>query len=1397
MLNKDSGFKMKERLKLNTIFCLKIVLFPFIWFLPFGNAIGQLANPVFRHISINDGLSDTFIQCISQDSKGYMWFGTSYGLNKYDGVVFTHYLHNPIDKNTIDQNNITSIFEDSQQRMWIGTESSLNCFNPITETFELVIKEHNGIYKSKIGPIKKIAEDEQGRLWLARTYALQVYDPKNRTTRTFFPKDDDIDYKGEIGDLLFDKKGNLWVITKAGLRYFDRNHYKFSNPLNDFTDSPPSAVQFEARILEDQKGNLWYASRGLGLRKYQSISGTWKHFKSSINSSNGLKSNFINDIKEDKDGNIWIASGRSGLDVLDPKNEIFTNFSKSSIESNHLISNALNKLFIDKEQQLWIGTWHNGLEYLKRNSDFLHYSMDGSRMSLSSNNVMGIANADKGNLWIGLDDGGGLEYLDRENNTITSIKIHCDQKFTDHGEQSIKSMIKSRKGDLWLGTMNGLHTYNPKTKSWQSFRHDPNNENSLNSGFINAILEDHLGNIWVGTRAQGLSKYDVKTNSWSRLADSESDYRNFEGIGLLYEDHDNIIWVGTTQNGLWSFDPTTNRPTLYKNIMDQNHNIKLGISAIFENTTNQLYIGTTGNGLQIVDKDSQKVKTITEADGLSGNMVFGILESQNQLWISTNKGLSLYDLKKGILMNYYSQNGLQKGPFLKNSFAKLSSGEFCFGGINGLNIFDPTKLPLESKNASLEITRLLLFNEKTASWSQNNSFKTHFNSEDGITLSYKEPVFQFNFTALSYDDSRTNYYSYRLYPYEKLWQQAGNKRRANYANLPAGDYTFQVKCSQSEQQWGNDFKSIKVTIEQKPWLSWWAFCLYGVFAFTLVYLLRKFEMARIFTQNALQLERMTHQKDNEVYQTKYNFFTNITHELRTPLTMIISPLENLLNNSNNGNKTIYSVMHRNALKLHELIDQLLDIRKVELGEIKLKAAKGDIVNFSKQVLDSFQELAKVKKISLSFSSDYEHLDLWFDWDKMEKILNNLISNALKFTPVTGKVMLFVKKDTDQNLIEIAIKDNGCGISKNHQNKIFDRFYQEDLSNKNKGFGIGLAFTKELTDLHRGKIEVESIENVGSTFSCYFPIGNSHLRPDEIISFDLQGIVINESIGQNDKWLTNKSEIKKGLPTLLIVDDSQDILEYIASNFTNKYNIFTAFNGTIALEILNMQPIDLIISDVIMPEMDGIALCECVKTNLNTSHIPVILLSALGSVKNRINGIESGADSYIPKPFNLDLLKAEVANLIKSREVLRRNFLSFDNFQIKSFSPSVKDENFITELVKVIDEHLDNSSFEKEDLLREMSMSHSSMYRKLKSLTNLSPNEFIRKIRLQRSLDKLSDPNLNISEVAYSVGFSDPKYFSLCFKKTFKISPTEFKERLNNPNSDIVKFELNKVIFNLN
>lgn len=1357
----------------------------------------QPTHPLFRPISIQNGLSQVTIQAIQQDSKGYMWFGTRYGLNKYDGYEFTTYHHDPIDSTSIDDNSIHSLFEDSKQRLWIGTNHSLNYFNRELSTFEHVIPDHPTLNNSEMGAIKRITEDKKGNLWLARTNMLQVFNPDTKSVESFLPRDKQGNYLGEIGDLLLDRKGRLWIGCVAGIRLFDPESQQFSNPLDHHSPPKVDNVEFAVRLLEDRSGNLWIGVRGTGLMKYEHHVQQWKQYRHINGAKNTLCSDFINDIIEDNEDNIWITSGRGGLNHFDPRTELFTHYSKHNSAQAKLNSNALNTLYQDHTGGIWIGTWHNGLNYLKENNPFLHYHKNTKKLSLSSNIVKAITEDKKGNLWVATDDGGGLNYIDRIHQKTTFYSLPISKDHMDHGEKNIKSMIKDRDGKLWLGTQNGLFSFAPQTAEWQYFRHDPNDENSLNKGFIKTLLQDYQGNIWIGTRVQGITKYDPKTQTFTRYAHDLAKYEGFKEISYLYEDSAGILWIGTDKNGLWRFNPKNEVPTLYEELVKKNPHVKLGINVIHEDHKKRLIVGTYGSGLQIINRQNNTIKIVSEEDGLSGNLVFGILEDGDKLWISTNKGISLYHHEKGVIRNLHQHDGLQANQFLPKSFYKTAAGELCFGGINGLSIFDPSQLSFDTTDLPLEITQFSLFKKTMPIGELGNPLKKSISTTDSITLNHRQSVFSFEFAALSYDDPQNNYYAYRLYPYEEQWQIGANRRYADYSNLPAGEYEFQVKASRSEHQWPSRYKTLQIKILPKPWFSWWAFTLYGLGVIGIFHLYRRFEMARIRTENALQQERFTHQKEEEVYQSKLQFFMNITHELRTPLTLMTSPLETLLSKSKDNThvERTYKMILRNARKLQSLIDQLLDIRRVELGEVKLKAAKGDIVYFTKQISASFQSIAEKKKIDLSFQSKATTIDLWFDWDKMEKILNNLIANGIKYTPIEGQVIIAIHEDLMDDHVSITVADNGRGIAKDQLDKIFKRFYrvEHDTRETEFGFGIGLSYTKELVELHHGKIKVDAIENQGSTFSIHLPLGNGHLKKEERVQYSKAGELLSECTTL-DSLISSLEQptTEQKSSTILIVDDSKEIRTYLADFFRSDFTVLEACNGVEALYISKDKQPDVIISDVMMPKMDGIAFCHQLKSNLITSHIPIILLSALSAVRHRIKGIETGADRYIGKPFNIELLKAEVLNLIKSRAQLKQRFSATHKLSISSFSPSKKDEKFIREVIKVIDKHLDDAQFDKEGLLQKMHMSHSSMYRKLKSLTNLSVNGFIKRIRLNRAMTMLSDPDMNISQVAYKVGFTDPKYFSTCFKSAFGKNPSEFKLSLNTDQNISVNGEANPI-----
>ena len=1342
----------------------------------------QPANPQFERLTIEDGLSHGSVRTIFQDSRGYMWFGTSYGLNQYNGYEFQVYRHNPSDSTSIDNNFISSIFEDSKKRLWIGTNESLNYFDRDLSIFKSYRAESTPLNSIRSGGIKDILEDKNGQLWLASPNVLQKFNPETGVFLQYLPKDEKGNYLGLISQIYLDSNNNLWVCTESGLRLFDRQQNRFTNPLPEQKNLTPPDVAFFVTVIEDSDNNLWVAGRGTGLKKYDPITKKWTYYQHIEGDNTSLSSNYINDILADDLGNLWITTGRAGLNYFNKKTQKFTQYSKDRLRENSLFSNSLNSLYADNAGGMWIGTWHRGLNYLKKGNHFIHYKKEASTNSLSANLVTDIVEDAQQNLWVATDDGGGLNYIDRTKNRFKHYQIPQPPGELDFGLQSIKSMTKDRSEQLWIGTMNGLFLFNPNKEEWTHFKHNPKEASSISAGFVNTILQDYKGTIWTGMHRTGLNKMNPLTQSFERYTYQKEGKEISIIIQYLYEDRAGTIWVGTMQNGLLSFNPKTDKFTPLDALKDQNNNSKIGVNVVYEDHKNQLWIGTYDNGLKIYDRSTQQVTTFTEKDGLAGNLVFGILEDDmGRFWISTNKGLSCYDVTKKTFTNFDKDDGLQSNQFMPHSFYKTSKGELCFGGINGLNIVQPAAIINTPLPLPVEITNFQLFNQSVSTETANSPLNKHVSNTKNITLNHKQSVFSFEFAALNFTNPQNNQYAYRLTPYEEEWMQAGTRRFASYSNLPPGDYTFQVKATTNDQLWNDAGTSIQVQILPKPWLTWWAFSLYAFLIGGLFYWVRRYEIARIKMKNELQLERIHHQKEEEVYQAKMKFFTNISHEFRTPLTLIISPIESLLTTGEGSQfaKKQFQLINRNAQQLLKLINQLLDFRKIEIGEMKLGAAKGDIISFTKNVTAVFNSLAEQKQIDWSIHSTIPTLEVWFDWDKLEKILNNLLSNAIKFTPKDGKISISIgPSECAKEMVQIAITDNGPGISKNQIPFIFERFYQVDANthSQKKGSGIGLAFAKELVELHQGQLLLETIEGKGCTFKVLLPLGKGHLKASEIVEYAASGSLIPPAELTAVPAKKQKA-VSKNSPTLLLVDDSAEIRQFLHDCFQSGYQILEAINGKEAWHITQEKMPDLIISDVMMPEMDGIQFCKLLKTNLQTSHIPIILLSALGAIQYRIKGLETGADAYIPKPFNLAFLKAKVNNLLLARKQLKQAFEKDIAMVPKAFSPSKKDEQFLNEIIALIDKNLDNNEFDMEELLKAMKMSHSSMYRKLKSLTNLSGNEFIRNIRLKRAADMLQHDQFNISEVAYKVGFTDPKYFSTCFKKVFGVSPSQYKLKL--------------------
>ncbi len=1377
-------------------------LLVFLFLVLCGNCISQLDELHFEHLTVEDGLSHGSVRAIFQDHKGYMWFGTEYGLNQYDGYQFKVYQNDPLDSTSIDYNTINYITEDSHHRLWIGTEESLNYLNRDLNTF--VRYQHNPDDANSIakGSVNGVLEDHNGILWVSTPGMLQEFYPETGVFIKYLAKDNEGNLLGQTGALYEDSHHNLWVTTEKGVRLFDRTKKEFSNPLQDHQAFVDEQVAFYMTLIEDQKGDLWVANRGDGIRKFSYSSRTWEHYRHDEHDAQSLRSNFVNGLLEDKDGRIWISTGRSGLDYFDIASETFFHVQSNATDKSSLNAIALNTLYEDQSGGIWIGTWHGGLSYLQKDyRKFQHIKKDISGKSLSSDLVQAVVSDKDGNLWIGTEEGGGLNYYATKEKIFKTIVAPETAGNKHLGSLNIKSLLCSRSGLIWIGTMEGLDMYDPESFKWTHYRNDRNDIKSIMPGFVNSILEDAQGNIWAGISGGGLNRLDPELGTFKYFPYSSEAEGRYETITALIEDKSGIIWAGTAEDGLLSFDPNSNKFTLYDDIIADR-----SINCIYEDEQGLLWIGAGGSGLKSFNRITGFVSIFDQQAGLPSNYISGILADETgRFWVSTANGISCFNPREMTFQNYDVSDGLQSNQFSRNAFCKTMTGAFCFGGVNGFNLFYPDEIIRNEKPPSVVIRDFQLFNKSVQIGAKSSPLTKHIDNTESITLNHRQSVFSFEFAALNFTAPEKNQYAYMMEQYDEDWNMVGTRRFASYTNLPPGDYTFRVKASNNDNVWNEEGVSIDLKILPKPWLTWWAYTIYTILVLVLFYLFRVYELSRMKIRNELMLEKLNHQKDAEMHQLKMNFFTNISHELRSPLTLILSPLETLMSDNKTEQfvQRQYILMERNVQKLLRLINQLLDFRKVELGMLQLKAAKGDVVKYTQEVVHVFNSLASKKNIDLRFNSHQPKLESWFDWDKLEKVLFNLISNAIKFTPESGVVEISVDtmSATHNDLSEgntseyavISISDTGPGIPSDKIPLIFERFYQvsPEIKTKEGGFGIGLAFAKELVEMHRGMIKIESEVGKGSVFKVMLPLGHNHLEPEEIVVFSDEGkeelvsdVMVLEGSDQIEE--TIKIEPKQ---TILIVDDDVDIRAYLNENLSDSYTILEASNGKEAWHITKDQMPAAILSDVLMPEMDGIDYCKLVKTNMDYCHIPVILLTALSAVEHRISGVEAGADVYIPKPFNLQLVKATIANQLESRKKLRQASQTNLLLSPEDYSPTSMDKDFLEKVIQIIDEHLDESDFDMNDLQKSLGMSNSSLYRKLKALTDQSINEFIRNIRLSRGSELLKQSELNISEISYMVGFTDPKYFSTCFRKRYDLTPSRFRTRIRKESKSKIRIGL--------
>ena len=1344
----------------------------------------------FKNYTIFDGLPSTSITSITQDEKGFMWFGTRDGLSRFDGFTFTNFSKDDSDPNSLSHNQVQIVFVDNNGMLWVGTKKGLNKYIEGIG-FKKYYNDFEDMFSLSGNLVHSICEDKKGNIWVGTNNGINVLDQEKDQFKTYThnPKNTNSLSSNFVKEVFADSQGFLWIITDSGIDRFDLETKNFKHYHLSQARESMRVVNFASVILEDKKGKLWIGNK-FGLWFYNQYTDTFIKYDGS---DDRLKNISVRAIQEDDKGNFWIGA-YSGLYIDNQKNNTTQHITHNELDPSSLSSNSIHSIYQDTAGNLWLGTWAGGINYLNKSLDFFkHYGVNNG---LSYPVVSDFTEDEKNNLWVATE-GGGINYFNRSENTFTAYK-HDPNNSKSIAANNVHGLARSKEGELFIATFGkGMDYYDPKNTSegFTHFKHDPKDQNSISSNYILSIQIDSKGRIWVGTSNAGLNEFNPDTKKFTRYSDG--DYA-LGPVHTVYENNKKQILIGS-QNGLGMVD-------LAKHVVNYDPYKKLNdlideyIVCIYQDTKENYWIGTEGDGLIFMNNSGAEVIQYQTSDGLPNNVVYGIIpDDLGNLWLSTHNGLSKFNVIEKTFENFNVHDGLQSNEFNFDAYAVTEKGEFIFGGVNGFNLFDPSQIK-ENKNVQPVIFTDFKINEQTVPVGTKNSpLSKPISQTKEIVLNHDQSIFSFEFISLDFAQPGKNSYAYKLEGFSEDWLNIGNRKHVTFTNIHPGDYTFKVKTLNKTSNKNNEIAAIDIKILPPAYLSWWAYLLYFVLAGLLIITIWTYIKLRAKDKNELKKQKLEREKNDELHQLKLQFFTNISHELRTPLTLISGPVENLLSEkdkfSEKQQKEI-DLIGKNAKSLLRHVNRILDFRKDENAKLKLKAAKGNFVKFAKETSLSFTQIAETRNIDYQFKGDLEEKKIYFDRDKMEMVIYNLLSNAFKFTPDSGKIMLAIKKVAQggNDFMQLCVSDNGKGIDSEDLPHVFERFYQveKELSDT-KGSGIGLAFTKRLVELHHGEIEVQSAVGKGTVFTVKLPIGKAHLSENEIYKEFKNGEDPSSYKTEELNPLTTEEEsipiemVKEKLPILLIVEDNDDVRYFIKTCFENDFNIYEAANGKKGLEMAKQIVPDIIISDVMMPEMDGIAMCAKVKKDISTSHIPVVLLTARTSLIFKKTGLETGADDYINKPFTPSILKLKVQNILDSKKKLQEYFIR--NYKIKPTEVIMtsKDDEFINKAIKCVEDHISDSEFNVTVFVNEMGMSRSVLFRKLKGITGQSTTEFIRTIRVKRAAQILLQGQMSISETAYDVGFNDLKYFRTCFRKQFGTSPSQYIAQ-NTNNDEAVKSE---------
>lgn len=1392
-------------------------------------------NNSFSHLTIKDGLSQSTVKSIFQDSKGFLWFGSADGLNKFDGYSFTIFRNDPYNPFSIGGNDISCILESrSDSVLWIGTESSgLSRFNRENNTF-FRFTENKNEFELPSNNIRAMVNSPDGKLWIATDGGgICWFNPEDSTFRQ--PEFSRLPEFTKVYSLAVDENGFLWLGCDRGLFRYDFSPTSVPQKI-DLAEMTLSRIN---ALLVDRRGFLWIGTQSQGVIRFQPDTKEIRHFTHNPSVETSVGSNAIRSILERKNGTIWIGS-ENGLSLYNSMNNNFKTFRNNPIDQESINDNSIFSMFEDNAGTIWLGTYFGGINKLyPEESRFSKYSNFHTIFDFNKaiNHITGLYKDEKNTVWASTLKGllsfneryfeqpeiqtainiffenvpqrcvfgdsfqnlyvaNDLGLFLRKEQSSDFVPLKPENLELTREMQNVMYVLEESDRNVCFLTYGGLVIYNPRTNTAE-LRNPRNEKGGIEIKYFISGIEAANGKIWLGTIDGELYRYDKYIYQFEKIIPhtDSSGTKPFNRIFSVCEQMPGIIWFGT-DNGLYEYNEKENQLNRYMS-----------------------------------------------SDGLANNVVYSVLtDSKQQIWCSTNKGISVYQAGTGSFVNYTWEDGLQSNEFNQNAYFKSKDGNIYLGGIDGFNIIDPEQIVPNQFIPPVHITGLTVNHEDVSPFSHPGILTKQISESREIVLNPKQRTFSLEFTALNFIHPQKNQYQYKLEGYDENWINEGTKRIAEYTNLNPGEYTFLVRGANNSGVWNPEPAKLKVVILPPFWQTTWFKLLFIVFVLLSVYLvfylrmramraqtqklkllvaektaalqetnrqieLQNQELSQINervnrrnrkieeknNQLAAQNEQIARQRDKllqlseqleEATQAKINFFTSISHEFRTPLTLITAPLKELTTNlesiGRDDIKRKLELVNANAIRLFMLINQLLDFRKIETGNMEPALSKQDIAAFLKQITALFNDLANRKQISLFTEVLPKEFAVCFDADKMEKILFNLLSNAFKHTPEKGEIKIkleVLRAQTGNDEIQISVADSGPGIAEELLPFVFDDFWQANSSQA--GSGIGLALVKKFAELHNGTVTVESGQGKGSCFTVTFPVvTDCKNAQSESPQANLKNSVKDWMTGVLAEYSPSiASEPKtveiRQFPQLLIVEDDENIRTYMKELLSDRFRVLDAGTVSEGLELAFAESPDLILCDILLPDSTGYELCKKVKDEFKTCHIPVVLLTALPDAENQLAGLKCGADAYITKPFDVQRLQLTIENLIAQRKRLQAKFYQGINLDENEYASNPKDQEFLDKVIAEIEKHLNDASFDVETLCQAIGLSQPQTYRKIKALTDLSISEFIRNIRLKKAARLLAAGNLSVSEAAYEVGFSDPNYFSKCFVKVFGQTPTHY------------------------